>query len=52
MIILSFGQILFSSRQPWQQERDVRVWLGTILAAVVFAAIIVPLIFWRNRVIG
>jgi hypothetical protein len=50
-IINFFGKILFPRLQSWQQERDARVILGATVVALVFAAIVGLVIFWRNGVI-
>jgi polyferredoxin len=48
MITNLLGKILFPRHQPWQRERQARVFMATMFVALVLAGVVGWVIYWRN----
>ena len=42
------GKVLFPKLAPWQRKRQARIIVRVVLAAVVFAAIVVAIMLFQN----
>jgi hypothetical protein len=42
------GRFLFPRQQLWRQERDARLFLAATGGMLVFAVVVVLVIFWQN----
>ena len=48
MITNLLGKVLFPRHQPWQRERQIKVFAATLFVALLLATVVALVIYWRN----